>query len=147
MMHTALQNKHSRFPFVNLLTTEAWYKTSSQSNPQAWVTELRMLENTKGETLWSALEQLLPHSPFNMDNLPDANPCSWVLVIFVIDFASSNRRVVAFAETSCDMSHVLFVTVPCFMHGLQRCVVPVLRYGNTINEVFLISHLLAVCPH
>ena len=73
----------------------------------------------------------------------------WILLVFAADEHSANYRVYAQAvQAAADLRpHVLVYFSPCILHILHRSVIPSLKYGNYINELYRAAHVMRVSSY
>ena len=77
-------------------------------------------------------------------HVPSTQFASFLWFVFCADEAASNKRFVAACETrlaetdGCPLSGFF----PCLLHILHRIVVPIMRDGNLLNDLFRAGHVL-----
>ena len=82
-------------------------------------------------------------------DLPSPAVAKWILLVFVVDDASANRRVIAFIATWARKLRVrvLIVAVKCLAHQCHRAAVPVLEYFKLSGPLFRAAHCMMQAPY
>eukprot|EP00959_Pyramimonas_sp_CCMP1952_P410267 8598141-Pyramimonas_sp.AAC.1 len=86
------------------MVAKAWVKSSENMTcPHPWACHLAQLDRTTADCIFEGLCRTLPLWPFRRDSgrgFPLPSAAQWVILVFVVDDATSNRRFWAWFEAN-----------------------------------------------
>ena len=128
---------------MHVMTFGIFIKHTALDMPYRYYVPARLLLRTTAECIWAAFCQACDIGPWLQ--VPNAQFACFVWFIFCADEAPANKRFLAACETRLAETaghRALCVFLPCLLHILHRIVVPLLKGGNLLNELFRAANVL-----
>ena len=129
---------------VNVMTFSIHMKHSALQRPYRFHVPPIAMKRTTAECQWAAFRQACGTGPWL--HLPPKEFADFIWYIFCADEASSNWRFFAACQTRLVQvgrgGSSLSVFFPCLLHILHRTIVPLLRSGDLLNQLYRAANVL-----
>ena len=139
---------------ASVMVTRGAFKSNTMATDQPLVFPLCLLKGLTADCIFMGMQKNKVFFGMALPNLPLATNPRWIIIIFIVDDASSNRRVIAHirAVLIAGRPRVLVLHIRCLAHLCHRAATPViehLKLGGPLyraaNVMCLSSYWLSLC--